>query len=51
MNRMHDLLTVEYPIRHCSDQQCRKCRDRARWNRRKAWRSRKDPIRQKNGRK
>ena len=46
-----DLLSAETIARHCTDPQCRKCRARARWNRRKAWRSRKEPIRRKNERK
>jgi hypothetical protein len=39
------------PRRHCTDPQCRKCRARGRWNRRKAWRGRKSPVRRTAGRK
>lgn len=45
MNRVNDLLTAETIARHCTDPECRKCRARARWLRRKAWRSRKSPNR------
>jgi hypothetical protein len=51
VSRMSDLLAADYITRHCMDPKCRKCRARARWQRRKAWRSRKAPIRPKNGRK
>jgi hypothetical protein len=31
--------------RHCPNARCHKCRARARWYRRKAWRTHKSPIR------
>jgi hypothetical protein len=37
--------------RHCTDYRCRKCAARGRWNRRKAWRSGKNPTRRNSGRK
>jgi hypothetical protein len=49
MSRITDLITAEY-LRHCTNVKCEKCLARARWSRRKAWRSSKDPSR-KNTRK
>jgi hypothetical protein len=37
--------------RHCTESGCRKCIARARWNRRKGWRSRKTLARRRTGRK
>lgn len=45
MSRATDILTVSAMLRHCADPECRKCRARDRWNRRKAWRTRKHPAR------
>jgi hypothetical protein len=48
MSRISDLssaVTVIYQARHCNEINCRKCRARCRWMRRKAWRSRKSPNR------
>jgi hypothetical protein len=41
----------ELGTRHCADTRCRKCRARARWNRRKARRDGKNPVRRNTGRK
>jgi hypothetical protein len=38
-------------IHHCAERGCGKCRARSHWLRRKAWRSRKSPVRPFNGRK
>ena len=51
MSRMTDLSSVVYSGRHCHDINCRKCRARSRWMRRKAWRTRKYPNRRNRGRK
>jgi hypothetical protein len=51
MSRINDLLAAEYIGRHCTNPECRKCRARAHWYRRKAWRSGKKPVRIKNRRK
>jgi hypothetical protein len=47
---MTDLL-AGFLLRHCTETRCRKCSRRAYWYRRKAWRTRKSPIRILNGRK
>lgn len=39
MNQVNDPLAAESITRHCTDPECRKCRARGRWMRRKAWRS------------
>jgi len=45
----------DYPsgssTRHCAGISCRKCRARARWNRRKARHEGKNPVRRNTGRK
>ncbi len=51
MSRMSDLLASAYLAGHCTSPQCRKCRARARWYRRKARRSGKSLTRTKTGRK
>ena len=51
MNRISDITAAAQIARHCTDPQCRKCRARARWMRRKSWRSRKSPNRRMRGRK
>jgi hypothetical protein len=51
MSRVADILTVSEIVRHCTDPQCDKCRARGRWNRRKAWRTHKNPVHRKHGRK
>lgn len=53
MSRITDLLTIEYvALTHCTEQECQKCSARARWTRRKGWRTSKSPIRKnKHGRK
>jgi hypothetical protein len=45
MNTATDLPAAVTPARHCHDLDCRKCRARYRWLRRKSWRSRKSPNR------
>ncbi len=51
MSRITDLLAAEYIIRHCTDPYCAKCIARARWHRRKGWRTRKTPVRKNTRRK
>lgn len=51
MNSASRIPAVSAMPRHCTDPQCRKCRARAAWYRRKGWRSRKSPARRKYGRK
>jgi hypothetical protein len=51
MSEITAATSVVYSGRHCHDIDCRKCRARSRWNRRKAWRSRKSPDRRSHGRK
>ena len=51
VSRMTDLSAAVYSGRHCHDIDCRKCRARSRWMRRKAWRTRKNPNRRNRGRK
>jgi hypothetical protein len=48
---MTDLFDAVYSGRHCHHVNCRKCRTRSRWIRRKAWRTRKNPNRRNHGRK
>ena len=52
MSRITDLsAVVVISARHCNEIDCKKCRARARWIRRKAWRSRKSPVRRNRDRK
>ena len=51
MSRITDLSAVVISARHCNEIDCKKCRARARWIRRKAWRSRKSPVRRNRDRK
>jgi hypothetical protein len=51
MNPVTVIPAVPVMSRHCTDPQCRKCRARGRWNRRKAWRGCKSPDRRRAGRK
>jgi hypothetical protein len=37
-----EILALTYAQRHCTEYGCRKCAARARWNRRKGWRTRKN---------
>jgi hypothetical protein len=46
-----ELLAIAYAARHCTQLGCKKCASRDRWNRRKRWRSHKNPIRRSTGRK
>ncbi len=50
MSRITDLIAGGYLPRHCTDPYCAKCIARARWYRRKGWRSGKNSAR-KNPRK
>lgn len=50
MTRITDILTAGYVTnRHCADPACPKCIARARWYRRKGWRTAKTQIRKDNG--
>jgi hypothetical protein len=51
VTRTSEILAITYAARHCSEYGCPKCASRARWERRKRWRSRKNPIRRSTGRK
>ncbi len=51
MSRIADLYVVAISARHCTESDCKKCRARFRWMRRKAWRSRKSVNRRMRGRK
>ncbi len=51
MSRTTDLNAVVVTARHCHELDCKKCRARSRWVRRKAWRSCKSPNRRIRGRK
>jgi hypothetical protein len=42
-----DILALTHAVPHCTEHDCPKCASRARWNRRKGPRSRKNPIRRK----
>jgi hypothetical protein len=46
-----EVLAVTYAARHCTEYGCRKCASRARWNRRKGWRTTKSPVRRSTRRK
>jgi len=41
VSRITDLSAVTTSSRHCAETDCKKCRARFRWTRRKSWRSRK----------
>jgi hypothetical protein len=46
MSRITDLMAIEYIARsHCADPTCQKCSARARWLRRKGWRTNKTSTR------
>ena len=45
MSNVTELEAVVIPARHCRELDCRKCRARYRWLRRKSWRSLKSPNR------
>jgi hypothetical protein len=51
MSRVTDIIAATQIARHCTEYGCRKCTARARWNRRKKWQSRKNPVRRATGRK
>ena len=52
MSRVTDVSTAAViSIRHCHEFDCKKCRARSRWLRRKSWRSRKSVNRRMRGRK
>ena len=51
MSRITDLSAVTTSSRHCAETDCKKCRARFRWTRRKSWRSRKSFNRRMRGRK
>jgi hypothetical protein len=51
VTRITDLSAVASPVWHCAESDCKKCRARFRWMRRKAWRSRKSANRRMRGRK
>ena len=40
-----EILAITYAARHCTEYRCQKCAARARWNRRKGWRTSKTPAR------
>ena len=46
-----EIPAITYAARHCAEYGCPKCASRARWERRKGWRSRKNPVRRSIGRK
>jgi hypothetical protein len=51
VSRITDFSTVTTSARHCTESDCKKCRARFRWMRRKSWRSRKSVNRRMRGRK
>jgi hypothetical protein len=51
VTRASEILAITYAARHCAEYGCLKCARRARWERRKRSRSRKNPIRRSIGRK
>jgi hypothetical protein len=51
VTRITDLSGVVISARHCAEIDCKKCRARFHWLRRKAWRSRKSVNRRMRGRK
>ena len=46
-----EIIAITRAGRHCTEHGCRKCIARARWRRRKQWRTRKKPTHRKTGRK
>lgn len=51
MSRITDLSVMANSALHCAELDCKKCRARFRWMRRKAWRSCKSVNRRMRGRK
>jgi hypothetical protein len=51
MSRVTDIIAATYAVRHRSEYGSPKAIARARWNRRKKWRSRKNSARLATGRK
>jgi hypothetical protein len=51
MSKITDLSAAIASARHCNEFNCKKCRARGRWMRRKSWRSRKSANRRMRGRK
>ena len=51
MSRITNLSAIAVSARHCTESDCKKCRARSRWMRRKSWRSRKSVNRRMRGRK
>jgi hypothetical protein len=51
VSRITDSCAAAISVRHCAELDCKKCRARFRWMRRKAWRSRKSVNRRIRGRK
>jgi hypothetical protein len=51
VSRITDACAAAISARHCAESDCKKCRARFRWMRRKAWRSRKSVYRRMRGRK
>jgi hypothetical protein len=51
MSRVSEIIAVTYAVRHCANPRCGKCAARARWNRRKGWRSGKTTVRKSTERK
>ena len=51
MSRASEIMAITVAVRHCNEYGCRKCIARARWGRRKKWRTRKSPNRRATGRK
>jgi hypothetical protein len=51
VSRAAEIIAVTFAVRHCTEYGCQKCIARARWGRRKKWRSRKSPNRSATGRK
>jgi hypothetical protein len=46
-----EIIPIMRADRHCAEYGCRKCIARAHWNKRRKWRTRKNAIRCKTGRK
>lgn len=51
MSRATDIIATAYAVRHCTEYGCGKCAARARWNRRKRQKARKNTSRRANERK
>jgi len=51
VSRAAEIIAVTLTVRHCTEYECQKCAARARWGRRKKWRTRKNPNRNVTGRK